>query len=138
MSHTFSQQRSVKYEVRVPSNFTEGTSTIRIFGADLRFYIVDVNCLAVDDGPATAGKPSTEWQKTGRSGTARISPGTRRLSPSRAKYTASIASHSLGRILRNHIQHRLNVRRRAGDHAQNLAGGCLLLQRFGEITVPDL
>src|SRR4030095_1039008 len=37
-----------------------------------------------------------------------------------------------GSILRNGIQHRLNVGRRAGDHAKNLACRGLLLQRLGE------
>src|SRR5215467_3872907 len=37
-----------------------------------------------------------------------------------------------GSILRHHIQHGLNVRRGAGDHAKDLAGGSLLLQRLFE------
>ena len=37
------------------------------------------------------------------------------------------------------VQHRLNVRRRAGDHAKDLARGGLLLQRFGEfLEQPDV
>jgi hypothetical protein len=32
--------------------------------------------------------------------------------------------------LRDRVQHRLNIRRRAGDHAQNVAGRSELLQRF--------
>ena len=35
-------------------------------------------------------------------------------------------------IFRDHIQHRLNIRRRAGDDAQYLARRRLLLQRFLE------
>ena len=42
------------------------------------------------------------------------------------------------RILGHHIQHRLNIRRRAGDHAQNLARRRLLLQRFGELAVASI
>ena len=36
------------------------------------------------------------------------------------------------RILRDRIQHRLNIRRRAGDDAQDFARRRLLLQRFLE------
>src|SRR5215831_5213926 len=35
-------------------------------------------------------------------------------------------------ILHNHIQNRLNIRRRAGDYAQDFARRSLLLQRFLE------
>ena len=41
-------------------------------------------------------------------------------------------------ILRDHIQHRLDIRRRAGDDAQNLARRGLLLQRFGELAVASI
>ena len=34
---------------------------------------------------------------------------------------------------RHGVQHRLNVRRRAGDDAQDFARRCLLLQRFLEL-----
>ena len=37
------------------------------------------------------------------------------------------------RILCNHIQHRLNIRRRAGDHAQDFTRRSLLLQRLLEL-----
>src|SRR4029434_4740473 len=36
-----------------------------------------------------------------------------------------------GRILRDHIQDRLNIRRRGGDDAQDFARGSLLLQCLG-------
>ena len=43
------------------------------------------------------------------------------------------------RILGNHIQHRLNVRRRAGDDTQNFARRSLLLQRLLEfLEQPDV
>ena len=43
------------------------------------------------------------------------------------------------RIFRHHIQHRLDVRRRAGDHAQNLTRRRLLLQRLLEfLEQPDV
>ena len=41
-------------------------------------------------------------------------------------------------IFRNHVQHRLNIRRRTRDHAQDLTRCRLLLQGFGEVTVADL
>ena len=42
-------------------------------------------------------------------------------------------------ILRHHIEHWLNVRRRAGDDAQNFTCRCLLFQRFGELLEqPDI
>ena len=41
-------------------------------------------------------------------------------------------------ILGNHIQNRLNVRRRAGDHAQDFARRGLLLQSFGQIAIARL
>ena len=41
-------------------------------------------------------------------------------------------------ILGDHIQHRLNIRRRAGDHAQNLARRRLLLQSFGKLAVAGI
>src|SRR5262245_22953859 len=41
----------------------------------------------------------------------------------------------LCRAFRHGIQHRLDIGRRAGDHAQNLAGCCLLLQRFGDLAI---
>ena len=43
-----------------------------------------------------------------------------------------VAPHSSRRILRDSIQHRLNVRRRAGNDAQDLTRRSLLLQRFFE------
>ena len=42
------------------------------------------------------------------------------------------------RIFRNHIQHRLDIGRRAGDHTQDLARCGLLLQCFGEVTIARL
>ena len=45
---------------------------------------------------------------------------------------ASVASHKPRGVLGDGIQHRLNIRRRAGDHAQDLARRRLLLQRFLE------
>src|SRR6185503_13374443 len=41
-------------------------------------------------------------------------------------------------VLRHHIQHRLDVRRRAGDHSQNLARRRLLLQSFSKLTVTSI
>ena len=41
-------------------------------------------------------------------------------------------------IVGKDIEHRLNIRRRTGDHAENLARCRLLLQRFGEFTVSGL
>ena len=41
-------------------------------------------------------------------------------------------------IFRNNIQHRLDIGRRTGDHAQNLARRGLLLQCFGEVTIARL
>src|SRR5262245_49500532 len=38
----------------------------------------------------------------------------------------------------NGIEHWLNIRRRAGDDTQDLTGGCLLLQRVGEVAIADL
>ena len=40
--------------------------------------------------------------------------------------------HRSGSILCNHVQHRLNIRRRAGDDAQDFARRGLLLQRLFE------
>src|SRR5262245_11213313 len=37
-------------------------------------------------------------------------------------------------VLRNYIQHRLDVRRRAGDDAENLTCGSLLFQRLLELS----
>ena len=42
------------------------------------------------------------------------------------------------RAFRHSIQHRLNIRRRAGDHAQNLARRRLLFQCFGELPVAGI
>ena len=36
------------------------------------------------------------------------------------------------------VQHRLNVRRRPGDHLQYRAGRCLLLERFSHLACPRL
>src|SRR5262245_38202142 len=45
----------------------------------------------------------------------------------------------LGRSLRNNIEHRLHVRRRAGDNAEDFAGRSLLLQRLLELVEqPDI
>ena len=49
-------------------------------------------------------------------------------SPSTRKITALVASHKPSGTSRHRIQHRLNVRRRAGNHAQNLARRRLLLR----------
>ena len=45
---------------------------------------------------------------------------------------AEPASHSLQRRRRDGVEHRLHVGGRARDHAQDLAGGGLLLERLGE------
>ena len=50
------------------------------------------------------------------------------------KTRASVASHSSRSILRDHIQHRLNIGRRAGNDTQNFARRSLLLQRFLEFV----
>ena len=42
------------------------------------------------------------------------------------------------RILRDYIQHRLNIRRRTGDHTQNFARCRLLLQSFGNLAITFL
>ena len=41
-------------------------------------------------------------------------------------------------IFRHHIQYRLDIRWRAGDHAQNLARRRLLLQRFGQLAIASI
>ena len=41
-------------------------------------------------------------------------------------------------VLRNGVQHRLEVRRRTADNPEDLAGGGLLLQRLGQLSVPSL
>src|SRR5262245_22053643 len=41
-------------------------------------------------------------------------------------------------IFDNYVEHRLKLRGRACDYTQNLAGGRLLLQRLGEISVAFL
>ncbi len=56
-------------------------------------------------------------------------------SPSTRQICASLTITEPGGILRNDIQYRLDIRRRAGDDAQNFAGRGLLFQRFGELTV---
>src|SRR5580765_6415253 len=48
-----------------------------------------------------------------------------------------VCSTQPGRILCNHVQHRLNIRRRAGDRAQNLARRWLLLQRLTEGVIAN-
>ena len=47
---------------------------------------------------------------------------------------ASLQPHSARSVLGNRIQHRLNIRRRAGDDAQDFARRRLLLQRFLEFV----
>ena len=47
-----------------------------------------------------------------------------------ATICASVASHSRARIFGHRIQHRLNIRRRAGDDTQDFTRRSLLLQRF--------
>ncbi len=52
---------------------------------------------------------------------------------------ASAASHSSRGIFRDRIQHRLNIRRRAGDDTQDFTRRSLLLQRFLEfLEQPDV
>ena len=52
----------------------------------------------------------------------------------RDRSSASSASHNCGRIFGNRIQHWLNIRRRAGDDAQDLTRRRLLLQRLFELV----
>ena len=53
--------------------------------------------------------------------------------------TPSIASQSRAAVFRNDIKHWLDICRRTGDYTQNLARGCLLLQRFFELLEqPDI
>ena len=59
------------------------------------------------------------------SGPAQTSPSTRWITASRC------VAQPCG-ILCHHVQHRLNIRRRAGDDAQDFARRRLLLQRFFE------
>ena len=57
----------------------------------------------------------------------------RRISPSTTPNHARRPRHKQSRrVLGHHIQHRLNIRRRAGDNTQDFTRRCLLLQRFLE------
>ena len=58
-----------------------------------------------------------------------LEPGTRR---------CRLASHSRARVLHDRVEDRLHVGRRAGDHAQDLAGRRLLLEGLGEVGVLGL
>src|SRR2546421_139597 len=48
---------------------------------------------------------------------------------------AILGTDELNGISYHRVQHRLNIRRRAGDDTENLARRRLLLQRLGEIPV---
>ena len=52
--------------------------------------------------------------------------------PSRRETSTSVRATNAHRIFGHCVQHWLNVRRRAGDDAQNFTGRSLLLQRFLE------
>ena len=136
--HTFSQQRSIKYGSSTSNLLRD--STIRIFSVDLRFDIMDVNCLAVDDGSAS-GKASTEWQKTRRLALAqpRISP-----QPEGCRLQGEVLPRRLHRITcaafsATTSSTGCNIRRRAGNHAQDFTRGSLLFQRLLEfVEQPDV
>ena len=49
---------------------------------------------------------------------------------SRDESSASSALTKTHRIFGHNIEHRLNIRRRTGDNAQDFTRRCLLLQRF--------
>ena len=59
-------------------------------------------------------------------------PPAEQLSPSTRRMTASSGIAQPRGILRDHIQHRLNIRRRAGDDTQDFTRRRLLLQRLLE------
>ena len=48
---------------------------------------------------------------------------------------AEFAGAQAERVARNHLEHRLGVRGRARDDAEDLAGGGLLLEGLGEVAV---
>ena len=59
-------------------------------------------------------------------------------SPSNVKTFAEVAPHSFSAAARDRVEHRLHVGLRLADHAQDVAGRRLLLQRFGQVAVACL
>src|SRR5262245_61076922 len=106
--------------------------SIRIFRFDLPQYVVYVDRLTVEHSPACRNA-STEWYKfDGRHCPVfRHDP---KLITFRAFYQSIVCVTQSRSIFRNHIQHRLDIRRRAGDHAKNLTRRRLLLQRFLQLV----
>ena len=101
--------------------------------------IMDVNRLAVDDGSAS-GRAATERPSAlAAPASAHMLPHARSTSPSTRSIKASSRIAQPRSIFRHRIQHRLNVRRRAGDDAQDFTRRSLLLQRFLEfLEQPDV
>ena len=83
------------------------------------------------DTPAAAAIPRLVTPRDGATSMSclAVEPDTRRL---------KLASQSRTRALDDGLEHRLDIRRRARDHAQDLAGRRLLLQRLGEVGVLGL
>jgi hypothetical protein len=98
------------------------------FGND----VMDMDCLPVDHGAASHWAPihaegyCREWS-------------VRSNDPQKVIiYTENLSVHRLTKpccILGNYIKDGLKVRRRTGDHAQDLTSGGLLLCSFGEFSL---
>ena len=95
--------------------------------------VMDVNRLPVENGSADRN-PRVDRS---RSDSGRLES-IHRCATSRSIIAVNAPNHRIvriaqpRRILGDHIQHRLNIRRRAGDDAQDLTRRSLLLQRFLE------
>ena len=92
--------------------------------------------LNVNPARSKTARPTAESRSMGRTGASRTDgpecATSLSLSPSTRRITASSALAHLSGILGYRIQHRLNIRRRAGDDAQNFTRGGLLFQRLLE------
>ena len=125
------------WQGRFEPKFSAAAAFIGILRIDLCQEVIHMNGPPVQNRPTNCGSTSdgvpTRWFR-------RIS----KLCHSLKAVTNDPHDHSIsciaqpGRVLRNHVQHWLDVRRRAGDDTQDFTRGGLLLQRFQFLEKADV
>src|SRR5215470_6099350 len=98
---------------------------------------MNVNRLAIDDRPRSWQAPTDgEQVRRGRYRTV-LCDHLKAVTNYAIDQSVQCVTQPRG-IFRDHVQHRLNIRRRASDDAENLTRRGLLLQRFGYLAIAFL
>ncbi len=131
--HAFSHQGDAEY--RAMAQAPRGLAALReLVLANL--YVGHVNGPPVEDGSAVDRPPDHRDGRRGRDGA--VMGDEVREVPVSAEHGGVQRVAQASGTLRDRVEHRLDVGRRARDDAQDLGGRRLLLQGLGEVGVPGL